>query len=76
MIITFFVSLVTVSYLLSGVISWLALLRNISHQPSFSCWKNILFLFASLMIVFIWPIWIIIEAKRSEKEETVVPGLA
>ncbi|MES1024686.1 hypothetical protein ABN584_17480 [Gloeocapsa sp. BRSZ] len=75
MIITFFVYLSVFSYLFSGLIAWLALVRDITRSPEFSCWHNILILFVSAIVIFAWPIWVIIEAKKQDSEE-IAPEVA
>ena len=74
MISTFFLYLTAISYLFSGLISWLAFVKNTSHHTSFSCWQNIFVLLASLIILVAWPIWIITEAKKADSEE-MMPGV-
>ncbi|PIG94095.1 hypothetical protein [Gloeocapsopsis sp. IPPAS B-1203] len=74
MISTFFLYLIAISYLFSGLISWLAFVKNISHRASFSCWQNIFVLLASLIVLVTWPIWIIAEAKKVDIEE-IMPGV-
>lgn len=75
MILTFFIYLLAFKYLFSGLICWLVIVKDINTSYSLPWWQNLLMIFASVIVIIVWPIWLIVEAKKQDSEE-VAPGMA
>ena len=47
------------AYIFSGLICWLAFLRQFNQLSSLSGWQHLQYVLANYLIVVFWPIWII-----------------
>ena len=74
MIVIVFTYLVS-AYVISGLICWLAFLRDF-NQRSLSVWQRLLAVLASFMIVVFWPISIIIEIRKQASPTPEARSLA
>lgn len=65
-----------VPYIFSGLICWLAFLSNRNQHSSGLGWEHLPIVLASLVIVFFWPLWIIIDIRQmnsQDKELSLLP---
>lgn len=57
-------SYLATTYIFSGLVCWLAFLRNFNQISKLSGWQRLVVVLTSPIIVVLWPIWIIIEIRK------------
>lgn len=65
-----------VTYVFSGIICWLAFLRDFNQRSSLSGWQRLISVLASFVIVVFWPIGIIIGISKLNSSEPETLSLA
>lgn len=66
---------IAVPYIFSGLICWLAFLRNRNQRSSILKWQHLLVVLASLVIGVFWPLWIITQTRQMTSKEQELSSL-